>query len=307
MSGADDRDSPAPEASAGNRKFRRWFNPTFLMVTVRGRYGAIVVPKKDAFRLPRQTGAADPALRRLLGHAIPVGTAIGIFLIWEAGVRMFQVPTYIAPAPSDVGRTLVEQWPLLMRNFWPTFYESIMGFLFGNMAAILIAVAFVHSRTVERAFFPIAVFINTIPILAIAPILVLIFGAGLTAKVVIAALICFFPTLVNMVRGLQAVSPETLELARILSASKSEVFWKIRLPSSLPFLFSALKIAATTCVIGAIVGEWVGANLGLGALIIDSTFNFRSSLLYATVFLSSGLSVMLFALVSIAEKLVVRW
>ena len=104
-----------------------------------------------------------------------------------------------------------------------------------------------------------------------------------------------------------AVSPETLELARILSASKSEVFWKIRLPSSLPFLFSALKIAATTCVIGAIVGEWVGANLGLGALIIDSTFNFRSSLLYATVFLSSGLSVMLFALVTIAEKLVVRW
>ncbi len=246
-------------------------------------------------------------LERVGAYAIPLGTAIGLLVIWEAGVWLFQIPAYIAPAPSDVGRTLVEDWPLLMKNFWPTFLESVLGFLFGNTAAILIAIAFVHSHTVERAFFPIAVFINTIPILAIAPILVLIFGAGLTAKVVIAALICFFPTLVNMVRGLQSVSPQTLDLARILSASKSEIFWKIRLPSSLPFLFSALRIAATTCVIGAIVGEWVGADRGLGALIIDSTFNFRSSLLYATVFLSSGLSVMLFTLVIIAERRIVRW
>ncbi|MEP3277699.1 MAG: ABC transporter permease [Stappiaceae bacterium] len=239
--------------------------------------------------------------------ATPIGTAIALILIWQFGVKIFGVPTYIAPAPSDVAATLVAEFPLLMRNFVPTFYEAVLGFILGNSIAVLIAVAFVHSRPVEKAFFPIAVFINTIPILAIAPILVLIFGAGLTAKVVIAALICFFPTLVNMVRGLQSVSPQALELARILSASKSEIFWKIRLPSSLPFLFSALKIAATTCVIGAIVGEWVGADLGLGALIIDSTFNFRSSLLYATVFMSSGLSVLLFAGVTITEKLVVRW
>ncbi|MBG6165528.1 NitT/TauT family transport system permease protein [Labrenzia sp. EL_13] len=239
--------------------------------------------------------------------AIPLGTAVSLLLIWQIGVRLFEVPTYIAPAPTDVLAVFTNEFALLMRNFWPTLIESLSGFLVGNLAAILIAVAFVHSRSIEKAFFPIAVFINTIPILAIAPILVLIFGAGMTAKVVIAALICFFPTLVNMVRGLQAVSPQTLELARILSASKSEIFWKIRLPSSLPFLFSALKIAATTCVIGAIVGEWIGADVGLGALIIDSTFNFRSPLLYATVFVSSGLSVLLFTAVSVAEKLVIRW
>ncbi len=245
--------------------------------------------------------------RRIESVLIPAGTLIALLAIWQIGVRLFEVPLYIAPAPSDVAEALVNKFPLLLANFWPTFYESVMGFVVGNLAAVFIAVAFVRSRTVERAFFPIAVFINTIPILAIAPILVLIFGAGLTAKVVIAALICFFPTLVNMVRGLQAVSPQALELARILSATKSEIFWKIRLPSSLPFLFSALKIAATTCVIGAIVGEWVGADVGLGALIIDSTFNFRAALLYATVFMSSGLSVMLFASVSIAERLIVRW
>ncbi len=245
--------------------------------------------------------------QRLTNAALPIGTAVALLLIWQFGVRIFEVPTYIAPAPSDVGAVLRDEFPLLMRNFWPTFTVSIAGFVAGNVAAILIAVAFVHSRMTERAFFPIAVFVNTIPILAIAPILVLIFGPGLTAKVMIAGLICFFPTLVNMVRGLQSVSPQTLELTRILSASKSEVFWKVRLPSSLPFLFSALKIAATTCVIGAIVSEWIGADVGLGALIIDSTFNYRSPLLYATVFMSSGLSVLLFASVVITEKLVVRW
>jgi NitT/TauT family transport system permease protein len=245
--------------------------------------------------------------RKIEAAAIPLGTLALLLLTWQLGVRIFDVPTYIAPAPTDVAATFVAKFPVLLENFWPTLYEAVLGFFAGNMAAILIAVAFVHNKTVEKAFFPIAVFVNTIPILAIAPILVLIFGAGLTAKVVIAGLICFFPTLVNMVRGLKSVSDQSLELARILSASKAEIFWKIRLPSSLPFLFSALKIAATTCVIGAIVGEWVGADVGLGALIIDSTFNFRAPLLYATVFMSSGLSVFLFAAVSITERLVVRW
>jgi NitT/TauT family transport system permease protein len=245
--------------------------------------------------------------RRIVSVAVPVGTAIALVAIWQLGVRLFEVPTYIAPAPSDVAGAFYSKFPILMKNFWPTLLEALAGFFVGNLAAILIAVGFVHSRRVEQAFFPIAVFINTIPILAVAPILVLIFGPGLTAKVVIAALICFFPTLVNMVRGLEAVSPQALELARILSASKSEIFWKMRLPSSLPFLFSALRIAATTSVIGAIVGEWVGSDLGLGALILDSTFNFNSPLLYATVFLSSGLSVLLFAAVALAERLVIRW
>lgn len=246
--------------------------------------------------------------RRKMGAIlIPLGMLAALLACWQIGVRLFEVPMYIAPAPSDVATEFVKKFPILLTNFWPTLYESVLGFFAGNLAAILIAIAFVHNKFVEKAFFPLAVFINTIPILAIAPILVLIFGAGLTAKVVIAALICFFPTLVNMVRGLQAVSSQSLELARILSASKSEIFWKIRLPSSLPFLFSALKIAATTCVIGAIVGEWIGADVGLGALIIDSTFNFRAALLYATVFMSSGLSVFLFVMVSLAERYFIRW
>ena len=150
-------------------------------------------------------------------------------------------------------------------------------------------------------------FVNTIPIIAVAPILVLIFGNGFTPKIIIAALICFFPTLVNMVRGLKAVSPATIDLMRVLSASKAEIFWKVRLQSSLPFLFAALKIASTTCVIGAIVGEWIGSNFGLGSLIIEATYNFRSSLLYATVLIAALWAVTLFSIVSLAERRFVTW
>ena len=237
----------------------------------------------------------------------PLAAAVGIIVLWFAVVRVFGVPDYILPTPLQVLQTLVEEWAILARNLAPTVMEALSGFVAGNSIAILLAIAFVHNRTVEKAFFPLAVFVNTIPILAIAPILVLIFGNGFTPKIVIAALICFFPTLVNMVRGLESASPATLDLMRTLSANKREVFFKVRLQSSLPFLFAALKIATTTSVVGAIVGEWIGSNFGLGALIIEATYNYRAALLFATVFLAAGLAVTLFALVTLAERLLITW
>lgn len=237
----------------------------------------------------------------------PILAVIGLIALWQGIVWFFEVPTYIAPGPGEVVATFRDNADTLWNNFWPTFFEAVLGFFFGNLIAIILAVVFVHSRIAERAFFPIAVFVNTIPIIAIAPILVLIFGNGYAPKIIIAALICFFPTLVNMVRGLRAVSPATLDLMRVLSASNSEVFWKVRVQSSLPFLFAALKIASTTCVIGAIVAEWIGSNYGLGVLIIEATFNFRSPLLYATVFTAALLAVILFSLVSFAESRLIRW
>lgn len=232
---------------------------------------------------------------------------VGLVAGWQFIVWAFAVPTYMAPGPLDVLASFRDDGWTLLSNFWPTLLESVLGFVFGNLIAILLAIWFVHSRTAEKAFYPIAVFVNTIPIIAVAPILVLIFGSGYLPKVIIAALICFFPTLVNMVRGLKAVTPATLDLMRVLSASQSEIFWKVRIQSSLPFLFAALKIASTTCVIGAIVAEWIGSNYGLGALIIEATYNFRSPLLYATVFTAALLAVLLFTLVSIAETRLIRW
>lgn len=255
--------------------------------------------------------AADAVTRpgRFRFPAVPlaVPAAIGIVIVWQLIITLGGVPQYIAPSPAAVMRVYATQGDLLVTNFWPTLMEALSGFFCGNLAAILIAVIFVHSNKVERAFYPLVVVLHTIPIIAVAPILVLLFGNGYAPKIIIAALISFFPMLVNMVRGLRAVKPETMELMRILSATRGEVFWNVRIQSSLPFLFAALKISSTTCVIGAIVGEWIGSSFGLGALIIEATYNFRSPLLYATVFLGAALAVSLFALVSFIEKRVIRW
>jgi len=237
----------------------------------------------------------------------PILTAVTIIIVWQLAIDLLSVPIYIAPAPSLVIKEFVTQFPLLISNLLPTLFEAICGFVLGNLTAVMVAVALVHSRLAERCFYPLAVFLHSIPMLALAPILVLIFGTGQAPKIVIAALLCFFPMLVNMVRGLNAVSPQALELMRVLSASRSEIFWKLRIQSSLPFLFSALRVTAPACVIGAIVGEWIGSAVGLGALILEATYNFRSPLLYATIFLSSGMAITLFSLVAAAEKRVIRW
>lgn len=234
-------------------------------------------------------------------------TTVGLLLIWQVGVTVFNVPTFMAPSPTAIAVAMYENAGTLWRNVQPTMLEASLGFIFGNLFAILLAIWFVHSPTAERAVYPIAVFVKAIPIIALAPILVLIFGNGLTPKIIIAALICFFPTLVNMVQGLKSASPAMLDLMRVLSASPNEVLWKVRIPASLPFLFAALRIAATSCVMGAIVAEWIGSTYGLGALIIDATFNFRSALLYATVVIAALLAVFLFSLVSFAESRIVRW
>ena len=198
-----------------------------------------------------------------------------LLVLWEAGVEIFHIKPFIAPAPSAVALVLAKQIGLLLQNLAPTAIEAVSGFAIGNLAAIMIATVFVYQRTVEEAFFPIAVMVHTIPVMAYAPILVLLLGNGMEAKIAIAALICFFPTLVNMTRGLRSVTAQQIELMRILSASPREVFFELRLKCSLPYLFSAFKIAAATSVIGAIVGEWIGATTGIGALIIQATYNFE--------------------------------
>ena len=250
---------------------------------------------------------ARPAAERWRRRAPAIVAAFGILALWQGIVSGFGVPDWIAPSPVQVMAVFVERGDVLWTNFWPTLMEAASGFLVGNTVAAVLAVWFVHSQLAERAFYPIAVFVNTIPIIAVAPILVLLLGNGYAPKIVIAALICFFPTLVNMVRGLKAVSPQMLELMRVLSASGREVLFKIRLQSSLPFLFAALKIASTTCVIGAIVGEWIGSNYGLGALILEATYNYRAPLLYATVILGAGMAVAAFAIVTLIERRVLKW
>ncbi|MBL8837186.1 MAG: ABC transporter permease [Alphaproteobacteria bacterium] len=242
--------------------------------------------------------------RRRLMPLVGAGTLLAV---WAALVYGLEVPPYIAPSPLRVVETLYMRFGMLMTNLAPTAIEAISGFLLGNVVAIIIATVFVHQKTLEEAFFPMIVLINTIPVLAKAPILVLLLGNGIEPKIAIAALICFFPTLVNMVRGLESVNPQAMELMRVLSASKREVFFKLRLQNSLPYLFSALKIAASTAVIGAIVGEWIGTTVGIGALLIHAMYNFDSALLYATAIVGACFSVAFYFVITLIERLVVRW
>lgn len=238
---------------------------------------------------------------------MPITGIVCLLLVWAALVYVLEVPPFVAPSPQMVAKTLFAKYDMLLTNLWPTAVEAVLGFLLGNFAAIVIATVFVHKKTMEEAFFPIVVLINTIPVVAKAPILVLLLGNGMEPKIAIAALICFFPTLVNMVRGLESVNPQAMELMRVLSASKREVFFKLRVQNSIPYLFSALKIAASTAVIGAIVGEWIGSTVGIGALIIQATYNFDSALLYATVIVGSSFSIVFFLVISVLERLAVRW
>lgn len=230
-----------------------------------------------------------------------------IILAWLLAVHVFEVPGYILPSPLAVMAVLWNSPGLLARNLSPTVQESIAGFLLGNGWAIATAIVFVHVPVLQRMYFPIATILNTIPIIAISPILIVVLGIGMASKIVIAALICFFPTLVNMSRGLQSVSPNEMELMRVLSANRREVFFKLRLPRSLPFLFASLRITSAGCVIGAIVGEWVGSTHGIGALIIQATFNYQLPLLYAAITLSSMVALLIFGLVVAVERRVLRW
>ena len=236
--------------------------------------------------------------------------AIGVFVLlfgWWAIVVGFQVKPFIAPSPFLVLETLYAKRAVLLDNLIPTALEALGGFLIGNLVAIVIATIFVHNKTLNDIFFPVALMLNAIPIVAKAPVLVLMMGNGVEPKIAIAALVCFFPTLVNMVRGLDAANPQAMELMRVLSASKTEVFFKLRLFSALPYLFSALRIAASLAVIGAVVGEWIGATRGIGALIIQATYNFDSALLYSAICMSAFLSGSFFGIIALLERAVVRW
>jgi len=275
-------------------------NTRSLDSAVPGAFAAPADPEYIAWAAARQ--------RRLWRRRIlPALGIVGLVFLWWGVIVVFDVKPFIAPTPWAVLETLYAKRDVLLDNLLPTAMEAAGGFVLGNLAAIAIATVFVHNKTLQDIFFPVVLMFNAVPLVAKAPVLVLIMGNGMEPKITIAALVCFFPTLVNMVRGLESVNPQAMELMRVLSASKTEIFFRLRLLNALPYLFSALRIAASMCVIGAVVGEWVGATVGIGAMILQATFNFDSPLLYAAIVMSATLSGLFFLLVTLAERWVIRW
>lgn len=267
---------------------------------------AAVRPAGGVLRGPASVRAQERG-RALRRQALSVLGVLAALAVWQGVVLVFRVPRYIAPSPLEVAGALRTEAGTLAVNTWPTIVETLGGFFVGNIIAVVIAIGFVHNRTFQHTVYPLAVTVRTLPIVAISPILVLLLGNGYAPKIAIAALITFFPTLVNMVDGLNAVDAQAQELMHVLSATKWEVFRYVRWPTSLPYLFSALRIASTASLLGAIVAEWIGSNKGLGYLILAATYDYRTPLLYATMTVASAVALALFGLISSLERYAVPW
>lgn len=232
---------------------------------------------------------------------------IAVLIFWEFAVNWFKVPAFLLPPPSAIFTEMAENWAMLMANLRATMLAAVLGFALGTAIAIFLAVLFLYSRTAERALFPWAITIKTIPVLAVAPLLTIWLGFGLAPKVAIAALICFFPTLVNAVKGFRTIDSQTIEFFRIAGASKAQLFRHARLYGSMPYIFAAAKISASMSVIGAIVAEFTGANSGIGTLIVTAGYQMDARMLFAAVVVSSIATIALFYAVVLVERLCLYW
>lgn len=237
----------------------------------------------------------------------PIIMFIAILVLWELIIILFKVPNYLVPAPHAIVLKAIELKFSLLKDTAITLFESVLGFILGCSIGILIAIGFVHSRTLELSIYPYAIALKSIPIIAIAPLLILWFGNGILAKIIVSALICFFPAIVNTVKGLKAVDENALDLFRSLSATRRQIFLMLRLPNSLPYIFSALKISSTFSIVGAIVGEFAGADKGLGFFILQSSYWLRTTEMFVGIIIISVAGILFFGSIGILERIFLKW
>lgn len=247
----------------------------------------------------RRTAVADVAVAAI---ALLV---LGVVLeIWTTAMR---VPGYLFPAPSAIAARLANESRFFASETITTLGEAAVGFAVGASVAFAAASAMTFSRGLERSIFPLAILVKLTPIVAVAPLFTLWFGFGPAPKIAIAALITFFPMLVNAFVGLRSVDPQELAFLETLGASPREVFIRLRAPSSLPYLFSAARVSANLALIGAVVAEWTGAERGLGRVIFVANANLDLPMLFGAVLILAAAGIAVNALVSAAERRVLHW
>jgi NitT/TauT family transport system permease protein len=234
----------------------------------------------------------------------PLAFVLAVLLLWQGLVVAAGIPEYLLPAPLVIVTTLDAS---LLTEIGYTAGEAACGFVIASSLAFLAAIAFVRFRTVEQGLFPFAITLKTTPIVAIAPLLVLWLGTGFWSKVAAAVLISFFPVLVNTVRGLKAPEADFLDLFRTMRADPPQVFRKLRIPHCLPYFFSALKISSSLAIVGAIVGEFVGAEHGLGYLIMISSAHLETPTVFQAIAAAAIIGVALFYTLEFLEKRIVFW
>jgi NitT/TauT family transport system permease protein len=230
-----------------------------------------------------------------------------VVVLWWGVTAIGLVPSYLVPSPSATIESIVDNPGYYWENTMVTGGETVLGFVLATAIGVLAAVVMVRSPTVERTLYPLLLFAQVIPKIAVAPLFVVWLGFGLAPKIVVAVLMAFFPVVISMVTGLRSVDPEMLELSATMGAGPSRTFRRIRFPASLPYLFSGLKVAATMAVTGAVVGEFVGADTGLGNVILQANGNVDTPTLFAGLLLMSLLGVALFAVVELLEHILLPW
>jgi ABC-type nitrate/sulfonate/bicarbonate transport system permease component len=249
-------------------------------------------------------------MRRWLAPALLLAALIGLWQVAaDTGVlaSVLGLEDFLVPSPSQVATTLWEDRSLLADNAWVTLKEVLLGFLCALAVGLAFAVALHLSQTLRRALYPLLVASQTVPVIVIAPILIVWFGYGLGPKLGIIALICFFPITVNTLDGLRSVDPEAIKMMRTLDASRWQILRRVEAPAALPFAFSGAKIAVAVAVIGAVFGEWSGASEGLGYLLLLDNNLLETARMFASVFILSAMAIALFGLLALAERRFVRW
>lgn len=243
----------------------------------------------------------------LVDLAVAAITVLVLAAVLEVWTRALRVPPYLLPAPSAVGERLWRDAALFASDAAVTLTEAAAGFALGSALAFAAGSAMTFSRSLERSIFPLAILVKLTPIVAVAPLFTLWFGFGAAPKIAIAALITFFPMLVNAFVGLRSVDPQELAFLETLGASKSEVFWRLRAPSALPYLFSATRVSANLALIGAVVAEWTGAERGLGRVIFVANANLDLTALFAAVLILALAGIGVNAGVGAMERRILHW
>jgi NitT/TauT family transport system permease protein len=237
----------------------------------------------------------------------PVVTFVLLLLFWEGCTRYFAIPSWLLPSPYEIGKAFLEWYDELWRHTLVTLYETIIGFALSIVLAVPLAVLVVYSPFLRKSIYPLLLGLQSVPKVAIAPLLALWIGFGALPKIVVVFLVCFFPIIVATATGLSSVSPSVMELIRSLSASQLQTFIKIRFPTAMPHIFVGLKIAITFAVIGAVIGEFVGAESGLGYLILQSSSQSHTPVAFAALLVLTIMSIVLYYAIELIEKLAVPW
>jgi ABC-type nitrate/sulfonate/bicarbonate transport system permease component len=231
----------------------------------------------------------------------------GAVAVWWALLVGYQIPEYLMPHPADVAAAFWTDGATLARMGWTTVSATVLGLVIATLFAGICAMAFVQSSTVASASMPILIAIRSTPVAAIAPLAMLILGRGIATSVLVVVMVAFFPILINMMRGLQAVGTQSLELLHVYGASRWQIIRMLRAPASLPYLFTGLRISGATAILGALLAEWITGNRGLGLLILESAEMREVDVLWAAIILAVVIAVTLFSLTSQAEKTVLHW